>query len=327
MIVSFDDRIFLHDWMYKGCTAKVLMYLIACAKKNGENEVHVSRKSVCTILGESDWSVRSAIKNLVEHKIILQLSSSSGAMSKYSISATYIKIENRSLQLSSSLTRKKGKTSPASLQLSSNSNESIKDCKSKDCELSGEGNSPASLQLSSSLTEKETKKKKSPIPPIKKIKKKEDVLTDSSQLLPNGKVEFNKRARKVFEKTYLALYGTTYYWTAKDAGQMTILLNAIKFSRQNRASPLPNDVDSVMDALQKFLLSINKTWINDNFSVAMIASHYNEIISELKNKRNNGKTMHGFDDAAVSRRAEILSNVASYDEKWQRENGSGNENR
>lgn len=327
MVILFEEKLFLQDWLYKSCTAKVLMFLTSVVSKSGENKIRLSRKEICLQLNESDWSVRMAVKTLIEHKILLQLSSNSGAAAIYSISTDYIKMDNISLQLSSKGTRKKSKFSPASLQLSSNHKSELNNYNTENYSDKGGARSPASLQLSSSLNEKETKKKKSPIPPIKKIKKKEVVLTDGSQLLPDGKVVLNKRAREVFEKIYQKLYGTTYYWTAKDAGQMTTLLNAIKFSRQKRASPLPNDVDSVMDALEKFLLSINKTWINDNFSVAMIASHYNEIISELKNKKNNGKAMYRTDNSADCRRAEIISNVASYDEKWKRENSACDTNR
>ena len=375
MVILFEEKLFLQDWLYKSCTAKVLMFLTSVISKSGENKIRLSRKEMCLQLNESDWSVRMAVKTLIEHKILLQLSSSSGAAAIYTISTDYIKIDNISLQLSSKGTRKKSKSSPASLQLSSSSESELNNYDTENysdkggvrspasLQLSSKGTrkksksspaslqlsssseselnnydtenysdkggvrSPASLQLSSSLNEKETKKKNSPIPPIKKIKKKEVVLTDGSQLLPDGKVVLNKRAREVFEKIYQELYGTTYYWTAKDAGQMTKLLNAIKFSRQNRPLPLQNDTDSVINALEKFLLSINKTWINDNFSVAMIASHYNEIISELKNKKNNGKAMYRTDNSADCRRAEIVSNVASYDEKWKRENSTCDTNR
>lgn len=327
MVILFEEKLFLQDWLYKSCTAKVLMFLTSVISKSGENKIRLSRKEMCLQLNESDWSVRMAVKTLIEHKILLQLSSSSGAAAIYTISTDYIKIDNISLQLSSKGTRKKSKSSPASLQLPSSSESELNNYDTENYSDKGGVRSPASLQLSSSLNEKETKKKNSPIPPIKKIKKKEVVLTDGSQLLPDGKVVLNKRAREVFEKIYQELYGTTYYWTAKDAGQMTKLLNAIKFSRQNRPLPLQNDTDSVINALEKFLLSINKTWINDNFSVAMIASHYNEIISELKNKKNNGKAMYRTDNSADCRRAEIVSNVASYDEKWKRENSTCDTNR
>lgn len=327
MVILFEEKLFLQDWLYKSCTAKVLMFLTSVISKSGENKIRLSRKEMCLQLNESDWSVRMAVKTLIEHKILLQLSSSSGAAAIYIISTDYIKIDNISLQLSSKGTRKKSKSSPASLQLPSSSESELNNYDTENYSDKGGVRSPVSLQLSSSLNEKETKKKNPPIPPIKKIKKKEVVLTDGSQLLPDGKVVLNKRAREVFEKIYQELYGTTYYWTAKDAGQMTKLLNAIKFSRQNRPLPLQNDTDSVINALEKFLLSINKTWINDNFSVAMIASHYNEIISELKNKKNNGKAMYRTDNSADCRRAEIVSNVASYDEKWKRENSTCDTNR
>lgn len=327
MVILFEEKLFLQDWLYKSCTAKVLMFLTSVISKSGENKIRLSRKEICLRLNESDWSVRMAVKTLIEHKILLQLPSNSGAAAIYSISADYIKTDNASLQLPSKGIRKKSKPSPASLQLPSSTESELNDYDTMNYSGIGNDSSPASLQLPSSLNEKETKKKNSPTPPIKKIKKKEVVLTDGSQLSPDGKVVLNKRAREVFEKVYQEMYGTTYYWTAKDAGQMTKLLNAIKFSRQNRPLPLQNDTDSVIDALEKFLLSINKTWINDNFSVAMISSHYNEIISELKNKKNNGKAMYRTDNSADCRRAEIVSNVASYDEKWKRENSTCDTNR
>lgn len=327
MVILFEEKLFLQDWLYKSCTAKVLMFLTSVISKSGENKIRLSRKEICLRLNESDWSVRMAVKTLIEHKILLQLPSNSGAAAIYSISADYIKTDNASLQLPSKVIRKKSKPSPASLQLPSSTESELNDYDTVNYSGMGNDSSPASLQLPSSLNEKETKKKNSPTPPIKKIKKKEVVLTDGSQLSPDGKVVLNKRAREVFEKVYQEMYGTTYYWTAKDAGQMTKLLNAIKFSRQNRPLPLQNDTDSVIDALEKFLLSINKAWINDNFSVAMISSHYNEIISELKNKKNNGKAMYRTDNSADCRRAEIVSNVASYDEKWKRENSTCDTNR
>ena len=327
MVILFEEKLFLQDWLYKSCTAKVLMFLTSVISKSGENKIRLSRKEICLRLNESDWSVRMAVKTLIEHKILLQLSSNSGVAAIYSISADYIKTDNISLQLPSKGTQKRGKLSPASLQLPSNTEGELNNYDTANYSNKGDNSSPASLQLPSNLDEKETKKKNSPIPPIKKIKKKEVVLTDGSQLSPDGKVVLNKRAREVFEKVYQEMYGTTYYWTAKDAGQMTKLLNAIKFSRQNRPLPLQNDTDSVIDALEKFLFSINKTWINDNFSVAMISSHYNEIISELKNKKNNGKAMYRTDNSADCRRAEIVSNVASYDEKWKRENSTCDTNR
>lgn len=117
------------------------------------------------------------------------------------------------------------------------------------------------------------------------------------------------------------MYHAEYYWTAKDAGQMTQLLNKIRFSREKRATPLPVDDESLVEALKKFLLSINKDWISNNFSVSMIASHYNEIISEIKNRTNGRKT--STDTATLARRAEIAANITSYDEQWQREHGTG----
>ena len=113
MVILFEEKLFLQDWLYKSCTAKVLMFLTSVISKSGENKIRLSRKEMCLQLNESDWSVRMAVKTLIEHKILLQLSSSSGAAAIYTISTDYIKIDNISLQLSSKGTRKKSKSSPA----------------------------------------------------------------------------------------------------------------------------------------------------------------------------------------------------------------------
>ena len=95
------------------------------------------------------------------------------------------------------------------------------------------------------------------------------------------------KARKVFETYFTELYSDSYYWQAKDAVAMKRLLQKIKFSRENRAAPLPTDDDSLVSALLAFLKSINKDWIVNNFSVTKIDSQYNEIISQIKNRKNN----------------------------------------
>lgn len=99
------------------------------------------------------------------------------------------------------------------------------------------------------------------------------------------------RARQVFEDLYLQQYEDVYYWSAKDGANMKQLLHKISHSRQNRPIPLKVDDDSLIEALGQFLTKINKGWIADNFTVSIINSQYNSIISELKNKKTtqNGR--------------------------------------
>ena len=94
------------------------------------------------------------------------------------------------------------------------------------------------------------------------------------------------QAREIFEAYFKELYGENYYWTAKDAAAMKKLLDKIRFNRQNKPTPLPIDDKSLCDAFGIFLHAINKGWILKNFSVTKISSQYNEIVSEIKNRRN-----------------------------------------
>lgn len=136
------------------------------------------------------------------------------------------------------------------------------------------------------------------------------------------------KARAIFEEYYKSLYEEPYYWAAKDATHMKQLLQKIKFSRENRPTPLSVDDESLLEALKKFLEVINKSWVMDNFSVPNINAQYNNIVSEVKNKQKpvtNGKsiTTAGSVGAGISdsdrQQANILADVAAADEKWHRE--------
>ena len=95
------------------------------------------------------------------------------------------------------------------------------------------------------------------------------------------------RGRQIFEAYFLELYGEPYYWQAKDAKAMNSILKKISFARSHKTVPLPIDDESLLKALEEFLRRIDKTWIMNNFSVNKIDSQYNEIVSEMKNHRQN----------------------------------------
>lgn len=166
-------------------------------------------------------------------------------------------------------------------------------------------------------TRKENGKERSlsPIPPITKEKIKEkkpltrgyapdfvgDVSSaDAKELEKQRKVKERKKrneekkqktmtlvhkAREKFEKYYQELFDSSYYWDVKDAVAMKRLLQKIAFARTNRERPLPCDDESLLQALETFLRMINKSWLMNNFSVCKIDSQYNEIVSEIKNKK------------------------------------------
>ena len=95
------------------------------------------------------------------------------------------------------------------------------------------------------------------------------------------------RGRQIFEAYFLELYGEPYYWQAKDAKAMNSILKKIAFDRSHKNPPLPTDDDSLLKAWSEFLHLIDKTWIMNNFSVNKIDSQYNEIVSEMKNHKQN----------------------------------------
>lgn len=130
------------------------------------------------------------------------------------------------------------------------------------------------------------------------------------------------KAREVFEKYYLELYESNYYWQAKDAVAMKRLLQKITFGRTNRSKPLPCDDDSLLEALDVFLRMINKSWLMNNFSVNKIDGQYNEIVSEIKNNKNNGTrpTTNQKTSTALlaDQAANILNDIAKADELYYR---------
>lgn len=100
-------------------------------------------------------------------------------------------------------------------------------------------------------------------------------------------VRLNSEARELFKRIYLEKYGSPYVWGPADAGQMSNLLSYIRVSRTERKIPLATDTDSMLQALESFLNAINDTWVLGNFSVKVIASKYNEIISRIKGQKQN----------------------------------------
>ena len=84
-------------------------------------------------------------------------------------------------------------------------------------------------------------------------------------------------ARQVFETYFNETYNDVYYWTAKDAGAMRLLLNKIKFRRTSKG--LPIEEQDLLESLSALLHSITDKWICSNFSVTNIASKYNEIVA------------------------------------------------
>lgn len=122
-----------------------------------------------------------------------------------------------------------------------------------------------------------------PVAPVKKPKKKSEPKTPSIITL----------AREVFENYFNETYEDVYYWTAKDAGQMRMLLNKIKYRRTSKGMPV--EESDLIESLSALLHSITDQWLCSNFSVANIASKYNEIVAQAQlnyNKHGNVRTVN-----------------------------------
>ena len=183
--------------------------------------------------------------------------------------------------------------------------------------------------------ENETEKENlSPKTPIKeKDKEKENCLSrrlSSNELFlspertgackkPPKEPTLCHRGRQIFEAYFLELYGEPYYWQAKDAKAMNSILKKIAFARSHKTVPLPTDDESLLKAWGEFLHLIDKTWIMNNFSVNKIDSQYNEIVSEMKNHKQN-ITNNG-------NKYRKESGVPKYESKAAYESGFGSANR
>ena len=107
----------------------------------------------------------------------------------------------------------------------------------------------------------------------------------------------HQRCRKFFETYTSERYPEEYYWTAKDAGQLRTLLNAIRFTRKShkapdgRADPRPVDDDSMFSAFKAFVeyaYNQGDTWLLGNFTIPNLSSRYNSLRQTKNRTEING---------------------------------------
>ena len=156
---------------------------------------------------------------------------------------------------------------------------------------------------------KKVVKKKEVEPEIPKPEKPKKKSTPKTKDPP----KIVTRAREIFEAYYEQEYESAYYWEAKDAVAMKKLLQKISYSREHRPVPLPIDDDSVLDALTKFLSSIEKAWLRDNFSVTNISSQYNNIVSEIRNRSKSLTPNVRYNKTAQAGRASVGADLSDSD--------------
>ena len=133
-----------------------------------------------------------------------------------------------------------------------------------------------------------------PIPPIEEKKKEVSYQTDSGRSTAGT---LHQRCRKFFEAYVSERYPEEYYWTAKDAGQLKVLLNAIRFTRKSHkaedghADPRPTDDENMFSAFKAFVeYAYNKgdTWLLGNFTIPNLSSRYNSLCQTTNRIETNG---------------------------------------
>ena len=146
-------------------------------------------------------------------------------------------------------------------------------------------------------TETQSERKKEdipPIPPIEEKKKEVSYQTDSGRSTAGT---LHKRCRKFFEAYITERYPEEYYWTAKDAGQLKTLLNAIRFTRKSHkaedgcADPRPIDDESMFSAFRAFVeyaYDKGDTWLLGNFTIPNLSSRYNSLRQTKNRTEING---------------------------------------
>lgn len=115
---------------------------------------------------------------------------------------------------------------------------------------------------------------------INKDNKENKLKEDNSPPTPPKGEGVNSKARLLFENYFRETFSDSYYWTAKDAGAMSQLLNKLKFQRKQKKMDVSDD--SLLYALQYLLSSVKEGWIFENFSVTNINSKFNEIVAQAK---------------------------------------------
>lgn len=87
--------------------------------------------------------------------------------------------------------------------------------------------------------------------------------------------------RNEFEKFYLKNKGIEYYFTAKDAGNLTQIINKIKKIGKT-------EDNAIIQNIWITILQRNEDkWVNDNLSISNVNSKFNEIIAKIKGSADN----------------------------------------
>lgn len=102
-------------------------------------------------------------------------------------------------------------------------------------------------------------------PKVKLSKEKESKVSEPS---------LHSVLQKIFLDFYLRKNQIEFYWTAKEAGSLKNLITKLKFYCKEE--------EKIPDTFSAILEKNNDKWINDNLSVSLINSKFNEIVQKIK---------------------------------------------
>ena len=131
--------------------------------------------------------------------------------------------------------------------------------------------------------------------------------------------------KECFMNFYSLVFGSEYYWEAKDS----VAIKAIskKLTKAAKDKGLDESPESIAGNFQILLENISDKWILDRFSPTLINAKYNEIISNIKQKKHGNNENfrisfapvpgHGTNEAT----ARDIDTEANAVEEWCRQNG------
>ena len=101
------------------------------------------------------------------------------------------------------------------------------------------------------------------------------------------------KMRAEFEQHFFNEKKIEYYWEAKDAGALKSIITKLRkaTSDENNIS----DDEKIFEAWQAILKNIHDKWINENLSMTLINSKYNQIVAAIVN-RGQGSELQEYEE-------------------------------
>lgn len=118
-------------------------------------------------------------------------------------------------------------------------------------------------------------------PKTKKISKSQENV---AQQVVQPEITLFTRCRRIFEAEFKRRNKQDYYFEAKDAKALKTLL--MKLTKARKEKGLTSTDEELLNAFEVFITKINGKWLEDNFTLTVINSQYNNILSSIRNENN-----------------------------------------